>query len=324
MRVKRSALATVAMPFAAAAMMAGVLAGTDHTAVPSLSPPARPRSQAAGPPPAGCRHRPLPEPFTGIAINPQIFAHVEAFRRTTDSPVSVVEFYNPFGRPFQRWEAQQAVATGALPLIQLNPRHVSLTSVARGVYDERIRKYADAVKAFGCQVVLSFGHEMNGWWYPWGLPATTPATFIAAWRHIHDVFAAQHVSNVIWSWDPSHLYQTFRTKSASPASEWYPGNRYVDWVGLDGYLARGQTFRGIFEHQLRNIRSVTGKPVYLAETGVAGGPDQVRQITQLFASLRGYRLIGLVWFDLNRKQPWRLEGRPAGIAAFRRAQAELR
>jgi Glycosyl hydrolase family 26 len=314
------------MPFAAAAIVAAGLAGTHHTTVPPLSPTAAVRGQAAaaGPPPGGCRHRPLPHPFTGIAINPQITAHVRAFTRATGSPVNLVEFYNPFGQPFQWREAAEAVSTGALPLIQLNPRHVSLASIARGAYDGQIRQYADAVKAFRCEVVLSFGHEMNGWWYPWGLPETTPATFIAAWQHLHEVFAAQHVGNIIWSWDPSHLYQHFATKSASPASEWYPGNRYVDWVGIDGYLGPGQTFREIFAHQLRNIRSVTSKPVYLAETGVAGSYLQGRQIAGLFAALRGYRLSGLVWFDLNRTRPWRLEGRPAGLAAYRKAVAKLR
>lgn len=322
--MKRSALATIAMPFAAAAVLGGVLAGTDHTTVPSLNPAARLPGQAAKRAPVTCLHHPLPRPFTGIAINPGIGAHVQAFRQATGATVSMVEFYNPFPQPFQEWEADQAVAAGTVPLIQLNPRHVSLAAMAAGSYDAQIRQYADAVKAFRCQVVLSFGHEMNGWWYRWGLPDTKPATFIAAWRHIYDVFAAQHVSNVIWSWDPSHLDKKFKTKSASPASEWYPGNRYVNWVGLDGYLRSGQTFREIFAQQLRNIRSVSNRPVYLAETGVAGGPGQGQQIAQLFASLRGYRLFGLVWFDLNRKQPWRLEGRPAGLAAYRKAVGKLR
>lgn len=323
--MRRSAVATLAMPFAAATLVGAGLALTHHTTIPPLNPTSTPQGYAAvGPPPGGCEHRTLPRPFTGIAINPQITTHVRAFRSATGVPVNMVEFYNPFGHPFQRREAAQAVAAGALPLIQLNPRHISLARIAHGAYDQQIREYADAVKAFRCQVILSFGHEMNGWWYPWGLPDTTPATFIAAWRHIHDVFAAQHARNVTWSWDPSHLYKHVATlKSASAASKWYPGNRYVDWVGLDGYLRPGQTFREIFAHQLRNIRSVTSKPVYLAETGVAGGSQQVQQIAELFASLRGYRLMGLVWFDLNRKQPWRLEGRPAAIAAFRNAVANL-
>ena len=321
--MKRASVATLTMPFAAAATFAGILLATHHVAVPSLGPAAPVRGRAAATAPGPCEQSRLATPFTGIAINPQIAGHVRAFQRATGSRVSLVEFYNPFTRPFQRWEAAQAVAVDAVPMIQLNPRNVSLAQVAGGRYDAQIRRYADAVRSFSCRVAISFGHEMNGWWYSWGLPATTPATFIAAWRHVHDIFAAEGASNVIWSWDPSHLYRRYGSKSASPASEWYPGDRYVDWIGIDGYLRRGQTFGQIFAHQLRNIRAITAKPVFLAETGVAGSPSQAWQIAQLFASLRQYHLAGLVWFDLNRKQPWRLEGRPAGLAAYRKAVATL-
>lgn len=317
--MKNRALAALAMPLVAAVATGGLLVVSHRTAFPSLTQAGLARSSQPVAP-SRCEPRTAPTPFTGIAINPRITAHVQSFTKTTGAHVSVVEFYNAFDQPFQRWEAQQATALGALPLIQLNPRHTPLAKIAAGRYDLRISQYADAVKAFRCPVVLSFGHEMNGWWYPWGRPWTTPATYIAAWRHIHDVFAAKHVTNVIWSWDPSHQY---RHKDASLASEWFPGAAYVDWIGVDGYLGPGQTFADVFARQLRDIRGMTSKPIYLAETGVAGGPGQGWQIASVFASVRKFHLSGLIWFDLNRKRPWRLEGRPAAVAAYRKALASL-
>ena len=211
---------------------------------------------------------------------------------------------------------------GALPLIQLNPRHVGLAQVASGTYDGAIRSYAHQVRAFGCDVILSFGHEMNGWWYPWGLPYTAPGTFKAAFRHVHDVFAAEGVRNVIWSWDPTQQHSQFRPgEVAYPAASWYPGNRYVDWIGIDGYIGHGQNFNDVFGYQLHDIRRVTSKPIYLAETGVGDGSHEARQMATLFAGLRRWRLIGLVWFDLNRKNSWSLQGKPAKDAAFRRGIA---
>jgi hypothetical protein len=145
---------------------------------------------------------------------------------------------------------------------------------------------------------------MNGWWYPWGRPQTDPADFIAAWRHVHDLFAKQGVRNVIWSWDPSHQFSApSPDKPASAASEWYPGKKYVDWVGLDGYLGydrngHPQNFREIFGDQLSDIRRIAPhKLVYIAETGVAPGPAALDQIRELFHGLVAYRLAGLVWFD---------------------------
>ena len=67
---------------------------------------------------------------------------------------------------------------------------VSLAAIASGRYDAYLRSYAAAVKAFGSQVILSFGHEMNGYWYSWGYRHTSPAAFVAAWRHIVTVFRA--------------------------------------------------------------------------------------------------------------------------------------
>jgi len=242
------------------------------------------------------------------------------FQHLTGAKIRVVEFYNPFPGPFQAAEALEATKIGAVPLIQLNPRKITMRDVVAGKYDNLIKSYALAVKAFTCQIMLSFGHEMNGWWYPWGMPSTKPSTFIAAWRHIHDLFSGEGVTNVIWSWDPSHQYAQFKAgKVASPASEWYPGDRYVDWVGLDGYLNPGQNFKEVFTHQLASIRSVArSKPIYLAETGVARNSHTIRQIDDLFAGLSSYHLTGLIWFDQNAKQRWELQGRKSAIAEYRK------
>ncbi|MGN6793625.1 MAG: glycoside hydrolase family 26 protein, partial [Streptosporangiaceae bacterium] len=218
---------------------------------------------------------------------------------------------------------QQIVSMHALPLIQIDPR-VSMAKLAAGAYDSSIRSYARQVRAFHCHVVLSLGHEMNGWWYPWGLPDTTPRAFKAAWRHFFGIFAALHVTNVIRSWDPSHAHVRTRTgKTAWAASMWYPGNKYVDWIGLDGYFLPGQSFSEVLGFQLRNIRRLTHKPIYLAETGVGDGARASRQIAALFAGIWRWHLAGLVWFDQDRRAPWSLGGKPSKDAAFRRAVARF-
>lgn len=266
----------------------------------------------------------IAEPFTGVATSGNFAANVASFRHYTGAHLRVVEFYNPFPGPFRRAEADQAVALHALPLIQLNPRRISMAELAAGAYDGDIRAYAEQVRTFGCKVMLSFGHEMNGWWYTWGLPTTTPKVFKAAWRHLHDVFAAEHVHNVIWSWDPTHQYSLSKGGGrAYPASTWFPGNKYVDWIGIDGYVGGGQTFDDVFRYQLRDLRRVTRKPIYLAETGVGDGSAVARQVANLFAGIVHWHLAGLVWFDLNRKNSWSVEGKPAKDRALRRAERRL-
>ncbi|HEX9032792.1 MAG TPA: glycosyl hydrolase [Streptosporangiaceae bacterium] len=325
--MRRTAVMAAAMPLVAAALIGGVLVATNHARLPSLPALTSPTPSPSGNAGSGtlpCERANAPTPFAGVAVNPAIGANVRSFERLTGAPIHVVEFYNSFSRPFQRSEAAQASALGALPLIQLNPRNLSLAQIAAGQYDSSIRAYADSVRAFRCRVILSFGHEMNGWWYTWGLPHTTPATFKAAWHHIHDIFAARHVTNVIWSWDPTHQYQQYQSgKTATLASKWYPGDAYVDWVGIDGYMGPGQDFRQVFGVALRSIRSVTSKPIYLAETGVASGPNEARQIAELFAGARQWHMVGLIWFNMNRKNTWSLVGRPAADAAYRKAMASF-
>ena len=322
------------MPLTMAAIIGGVLVATHHTKIPALTLPVSSPIPSPGSAKSvgsaqvamadACLGA-IPENFTGIAVKKQIPIIVPQFQKNTSTPVKVVEVYNPFpGSKFNAAEADQAIRLGALPLIQLNPRTVTMAQIASGAEDRYIKSYALAVKKFRCDVVLSLGHEMNGWWYHWGLPWTQPATFIAAWRHVHGIFATAGATNVIWSWDPTHQYSQYRPgEVATPASEWYPGNKYVNWIGFDGYIGGGQTFKDIFSYQLRGIRRLTRKPIYLAETGVGDGSHAARQVANLFAGIRRWHLIGLVWFDLNRKNSWTVEGKPAKDAAFRRAIARF-
>jgi mannan endo-1,4-beta-mannosidase len=304
-------LAAFATPILAGVLVAGVLTATHHTAVPSLALPSVPSAArftasdgSAKPIPTGPCLGHVPKHFAGLAVQRRIVAYSASFQKVTGRAPQIVEFYNPFLKPFAEHEAMDVIKAGEIPLIQLNPYHVTARQIADGVYDRRLKKYAKAVSRFGCVVVLSLGHEMNGWWYPWGRPQTTAEDFIAAWRHVHDLFAKQGVGNVLWSWDPSHQYSSPKPgKVASPASEWYPGDKYVDWVGLDGYLGydtngQPQTFAEIFAFQLNDIRHVAKhKLVYIAETGVAPGPAAFRQIRALFHGVAVHHLAGLVWFD---------------------------
>ncbi len=305
-------LAAFATPILAAVLVMGVLRATHHTALPDLALPSVPPAArftatdgSAKPiPPGACLGR-VPKHFAGLAVKQNITKNSGTFQGVTGKAPQIVEFYNPLVNDFAEHQALQVINAGEIPLIQLNPYNASARDIADGVYDRHLTAYAQAVRRFGCAIVLSFGHEMNGWWYPWGVKGnTTPADFIAAWRHIHDLFAKNGARNVIWSWDPSHQYSSPKPgKVASPASEWYPGNKYVDWVGLDGYLGydtngHPQTFREIFSFQLNDIRHIAPhKLVYIAETGVAPGPAAFKQIRALFRGIASYHLAGLVWFD---------------------------
>ena len=96
-------------------------------------------------------------------------------------------------------------------------RTVSIAGIAAGRYDGYLSAYAEAVRAYRHPVILSFGHEMNGWWSTWGYTHTSPATFVAAWRHIVTLFRDLGAGNVTWLWTVNIINDARGGKIPSPA-----------------------------------------------------------------------------------------------------------
>ena len=123
-----------------------------------------------------------------------------AFTAATGVRPNIVLYYSGWLEPFQASFATAAAAHGAVPLVQLDPKDVSIAAIASGQYDSFPDPYAEAVRAYRHPVILSFGHEMNGIWYSWGYRHTPPAVFVAAWRHIVTLFRTAGARNVTWMW----------------------------------------------------------------------------------------------------------------------------
>ena len=128
------------------------------------------------------------------------YAGVMAFTTATGVQPDLLTYYSSWLEPFHASFATNAADHGALPLVQIDPNQVSLAAIAAGQYDSYLSAYAEAVGNYSHPVILSFGHEMNGNWYSWGNSHTPSATFVAAWRHIVNVFRGLGVQNVIWLW----------------------------------------------------------------------------------------------------------------------------
>jgi mannan endo-1,4-beta-mannosidase len=262
---------------------------------------------------------PLATHYVGVAVKAPAAPSLSVFTHILGRPPGMVESYAQFGKDFPTARATALARRGILSLIQINPRRVSLAGIATGRYDGYLRRYAGEVRRFRSRVALSFGHEMNGWWYSWGPPRTRPATFVRAWRHIHDVFAAQHVTNVSWVWTVSRD----ASRRGWPAVRaWWPGAGYVNWVGIDGYFRKpGQSFSYVFGQQLAQIRRFTQAPVLIGETAAGPGPDQARQIQSLVTGVRRQHLLGFVWFDIDAKERWNINADPSAQTALHQALA---
>jgi mannan endo-1,4-beta-mannosidase len=254
--------------------------------------------------------------------SPGSWSGLGEFARATGVTPRIVVYYSPWNDQFSASFAQAAWNHGAYLLVQLQPANVSLAAVAGGGSDSYLRGYAEAVAAFGHPVILSFGHEMNGGWYSWGAGRTRPATFVAAWRHLVQVFRAAGAVNVTWLW----AVNTVQGASGS-LRQWWPGTEWVSWTAIDGYYFRAtDTFSSGFGATIAGIRQFSHAALLIAETAVGTTSDRESQIGGLFAGVRAAHLAGVVWFDEAQHaglyhQDWRLEDDPAALAVFTSAAA---
>ena len=128
--------------------------------------------------------------------------------------------YTQWGKPFPRQYAVNAKAAGAALQIAFEPMN-GLDEVKDGEY---IRQWAAAAKATGLPIFLRYASEMNGNWVPWH---GDPAKYIEKFKLVHDIME-QEAPNVAMVWSPGDV--PINTMSA-----YYPGDAYVDWVGISMY-----------------------------------------------------------------------------------------
>jgi glycosyl hydrolase family 26 len=253
----------------------------------------------------------------GVSTVYPIPDRAKAFSTAVGRQPDIVEYYLPFGKvPFPASVAYELGQQHQLSLLQIDPRKLSLHAIATGKFDPWLHSFAKQVHTFGAQVAISFGHEMNGWWYSWCVPVNhteaqvinMPKNFVAAWRHIHDVFQDEKATNVTWVWTITRNIQRLGWPTLSA---WWPGNKYVDWVGMDGYFrVTGETFTDLFSEQLTFVRQLTSKPVLITETAVDGrDTDYASQVQQIFQGVTdpANGMIGFIWFDVNALAHWNID-----------------
>lgn len=207
-----------------------------------------------------------------------------------------------------------ARTAGRVPLVTIEPWTTVAGNVlldtgvitdGRALNDAIIQRNAWAVKAHHPQTVLiRFAHEMelvgN---YPWS--QSDYASYVAAYRHYHDVFEYLGVTNVRWIWSPA---------GNANSSDYYPGDEYVDYIGVTvlshGELAfkagdlLGSSFATIFNDRYRVVSGYE-KPIIVAEMGVfpalaveSSDTYKAAWLKAAFAVFPDYPLLhGVVYFN---------------------------
>lgn len=299
--------------------------------------PSRPASVPADPfvAPAPADKSSLMEPaddYYGVAEDglPGSTPILDGIDAAAGKAPSALEWFSYWPSPYDAAKVQESWAVDALPVITWMSEPASsgsqftLANIVSGQYDSYLLSYAGSVLATGLPVVIRFDHEMNGNWYPWSAGYTgnkgaagQPNLYVQAWRHVWNIFNSVGAnSDVIWLWSVERVdtmkpdSTTGGSKGDTSPAEDYPGDQYVDWVGMSAYEYKPSepwTFNDTFSQTLTSLGQVTPKPIFIAETGAAetAGSPQTDVATQkaawttnvLNGVLADPDIIGFVWFN---------------------------
>jgi mannan endo-1,4-beta-mannosidase len=234
----------------------------------------------------------------------------------------------------------------------------SLANIAAGRFDAYLRSWGAGVAAQKLPVVIRLDQEMNGNWYIWGAGfqgngiRNTPADYVAAWRHVWNIFNSIGANSyAIWAFTPSRV-DTLRADGVGSSTGFttvqqdYPGDQYVDWVGMSGFQYQPSENAGYwttFGRTLGQLKALTGKPIYVAEAGAAQsilGADRTavkaEWTRQTLSGLAADpRVVGVTWYDNNEvgrhtvngkavETDWTFTSSIAAQAAFRAGVADAR
>ena len=207
----------------------------------------------------------------------------------------------------------------------------SLAKIVGGRFDPQLHAYARAAGATGIPLMIEFGTEANGNWFPWSGPCNGgPANFRAAWRHIVSIFRSEGARNVTWV---LHL-----DASEGGFAAYYPGPSWVDWVGLSAYGPQTpgdpwQSFGSVFDPAYAALAAAApGKPIALLEFGaiVEAGHDKAAWIADALRDVtsgRFPRLKAVSYWNSNWPNPgvgpsiMRIDSSPDVLSAYRTAIA---
>lgn len=174
----------------------------------------------------------------GIATNPPTNAQVAKVERTQRRPFDMVYRFTDLAATIPTPEEKALVANGTLLHLAIDARFynapqkvVRWSDITSGAYDATLRQDARGIAALKVPVFVTFDHEPD---LSQHAASGTPADYVAAWRHVHDLFAAAGARNAIWVWVVSGYPSFFGIDG-----QFWPGNRYATWISWEAYNAAG-------------------------------------------------------------------------------------
>jgi len=266
------------------------------------------------PPPSGALLGAWVKP--AVLTQPARIDAVTTFEAQLGRALDFVNTYRRLDEPFPTMSDKAFADSGAT--LMLSWAIDDTRVVTSGSQDTVLRAWARRLRSFGYPVLLRFRWEMDR---P-NLQAAmwSAADYIDAWKHVHALFNAEHVTNVSWVWCP-----TVEGFAGGYAPPFYPGDDEVDWTCVDAYAGHLLRPFGEVLRPFLNWAAAHPKPIVIGEFGVAaawGTAARAAWLTDAAAVVqRNPQIKAVSYFDSDPdgnapEQRFELGGDPPVLSAF--------
>jgi beta-mannanase len=262
---------------------------------------------------------------------------LEAFGSATGLPVEYVLLFDSWPSKPEHFDspAPSIQAAGeALPVLTWEPwtfssdgkpSVVDAKDILSGKWDAYIDRYLKEAASAGREVWIRFAHEMNTSHYHWGIPDAAdfgpeaPFLYRKMFRYVVERSRKLGLTQIKWVFCPNAESVPYKDADWNQASRYYPGDEWVDVLGMDGYnwgttvntpewQSRWMSFREIFGPLYQELKQLSpAKPIVVFETATATqGGDKASWIREAAETARKWNLKAVIWFDVNKETDWRL------------------
>lgn len=242
---------------------------------------------------------------------PKNFDNLDKIEESIGKGFEFLIRYQSFNTPLPVDEIVQAYNRGKI--VELTPQtmntvngELDIYEILDGKYDEYLNNYAKDIKALNVPILFRLNNEMNGDWcgYSAYYYAKDTDLYKESWKYIYNIFKNNGVDNVLWVWNANH--KSFPNFKWNNALLYYPGDEYVDIIGLTAYNTgnyydgeKWSSFDELYKEYYEEYNKIFEKPLMITEFGSSTyGGDKVQWVKDMFNSLKNYPDIKVaIWWS---------------------------
>lgn len=280
--------------------------------------------------------------FWGFAVEgfPITEERLLLLEQETGVPPAMIVFYLQWPEPGHKNESiipslEAIWKRGAVPCITWEPmsvvdqtaRTIPYQEILEGKYDVYLSDVIEEVLSWGKPLVIRFAHEMNLSRYHWGTslkdfgPQST-VIYKKMFVYVVGKFKNKNVKNVFWAFCPNA--DSIPSQSWNSPGSYYPGDPFVDILGMDGYnwdintelskkrnlgwTSPWRSFEQIFSPLYQELKQISPrKPIIVFETASTERPGSLKKslwIKDAIKTSNKWNVEGIVWFQVNKEEDW--------------------